>query len=143
MFILIILKYNYILTIFALIYFIVQSLIDSNSCVDTVIGSIILILCWINLVFAIFVKKSSLNAIFSSLIAYAIIYNAHIQEDVHFVLAKKDENASMDAIYFSIVTASTVGYGDIYPVSRSMRLLTMSQILFSTLIIGYLFNANL
>ena len=34
-----------------------------------------------------------------------------------------------DFVYFSVVTAGTVGFGDILPVSAEARLLVMSQIL--------------
>lgn len=37
-------------------------------------------------------------------------------------------------IYFSIITGTTLGYGDIYPVSNSLKILTMIQTL-STLIL--------
>ena len=37
----------------------------------------------------------------------------------------------MDCIYFSTITTATVGYGDIFPVSRAAKIVTIIQIIFS------------
>lgn len=41
----------------------------------------------------------------------------------------------LDSLYFSVVTVTTVGYGDIYPVSIYSKLLTMTE-----MVVGYLFS---
>ena len=38
-------------------------------------------------------------------------------------------------LYFSVVTATTLGYGDIYPITNSVKLLTMLQTLFTIILI--------
>jgi hypothetical protein len=44
----------------------------------------------------------------------------------------------LSAVYFSVVTAATVGYGDIAPVSEAARMLVVAEILCS-LIYGIFF----
>lgn len=46
-----------------------------------------------------------------------------------------------DAIWFTMVTLSTVGYGDIYPVTHAGRLITGGFILFTLTAIGFLLTA--
>ncbi|MGW7286433.1 potassium channel family protein [Streptomyces sp. NPDC054847] len=40
-------------------------------------------------------------------------------------------NTRMDALYFTVVTLATVGYGDIHPRGQSARLVTVLQILYT------------
>ncbi|WP_054691936.1 potassium channel family protein [Syntrophomonas palmitatica] len=40
----------------------------------------------------------------------------------------------ISALYFSLVTFATVGYGDIYPVSAIAKVLVMSEVLFSVIL---------
>ncbi|TDD64281.1 two pore domain potassium channel family protein [Jiangella aurantiaca] len=44
-----------------------------------------------------------------------------------------------DALYFSIVTLGTVGYGDVHPVGQEARIAAMVQIVFDLVVIGALF----
>jgi hypothetical protein len=48
--------------------------------------------------------------------------------------------SSIDALYFSFITHSTLGYGDIVPISQGMRFIT---ILHTIVMISYLFLAGL
>jgi uncharacterized membrane protein len=48
--------------------------------------------------------------------------------------------SSLDALYFSFVTHCTLGYGDIVPISASMRFIT---ILHTIVMISYLFLVGL
>ena len=43
-----------------------------------------------------------------------------------------------DALYFTVVTLGTVGFGDIHPVGQAARVVTMVQILFDLAVIGIL-----
>ncbi|SDT26622.1 potassium channel family protein [Jiangella sp. DSM 45060] len=44
-----------------------------------------------------------------------------------------------DALYFSIVTLGTVGYGDVHAVGQEARIAAMVQIVFDLVVIGALF----
>ncbi|MDA9555262.1 ion channel [Pelobium sp.] len=46
----------------------------------------------------------------------------------------------VDAIYYSFVTSSTIGYGDIYPITREGKLIVVTQILSSISFIVLFFN---
>lgn len=50
-------------------------------------------------------------------------------------LAFKDMNSILDSIYFSLVTITTIGYGDILPLSSTARLIVICQISLSWLLI--------
>jgi len=43
-----------------------------------------------------------------------------------------------DALYFTVVTLGTVGFGDVHPVGQAARVVTMVQILFDLAVIGVL-----
>jgi hypothetical protein len=45
-----------------------------------------------------------------------------------------------DALYFSVVTAATVGYGDIYPHSKTAKALVMAEILFALMYAVFFFS---
>jgi hypothetical protein len=63
---------------------------------------------------------------------YAILYGLlHAHDGSHFGF-----RTSVDPLYFSVVTGSTVGYGDFRPMSSSAKLIVMSQIL---CVVGILF----
>lgn len=49
----------------------------------------------------------------------------------------------LDSLYFSLITVSTVGYGDITPVSTLAKLLVMSEILFGLLYILFIISVFL
>lgn len=42
----------------------------------------------------------------------------------------------VDAVYFTVVTLSTVGFGDMHPTSQAARLVVTLQIVFNLLILG-------
>ncbi|PZF79641.1 potassium channel family protein [Jiangella anatolica] len=43
-----------------------------------------------------------------------------------------------DALYFSVVTLGTVGYGDVHPVGQEARIAAMVQVVFDLVVIGAL-----
>jgi len=61
---------------------------------------------------------------------------------VHFVIGQSDAAAyseainRMDALYFSITVLSTVGFGDITPVSQPARIAVSIQMVINVLVLG-------
>ena len=56
---------------------------------------------------------------------YSIVYGLlHAHDGSHFGF-----RTSIDPLYFSVVTGSTVGYGDFRPLSCGAKLIVVSQIL--------------
>ncbi len=47
----------------------------------------------------------------------------------------------LDGLYFSIVTATTLGFGDLKPVTAVGKVLVSSQVFFEVLLIGFFLNA--
>jgi voltage-gated potassium channel len=63
---------------------------------------------------------------------------------VYFVLADQFvgiENRT-DALYFSVVTLGTVGYGDVHPVGEAARAVTMVQIVLDLVVVGVLVSVT-
>ena len=69
--------------------------------------------------------------------AYSLVYMACCYDSDHWNGIDEDDDATdldkfFNRLYFSVVTFSTVGYGDITPRSRTARLLVTSQIVCNT-----------
>lgn len=79
---------------------------------------------FINLMISFSVINLSLNAIHNHL---------NIEQAFNFGSGLR---AIIDSIYFSIITMTTVGYGDIYPHTTLARLLTSAECLTSYLMLG-------
>lgn len=62
-----------------------------------------------------------------TLFAIIFVYSGLIYQVEHPVNAK-DFNTFLDAVYFSVVTMTTVGFGDVTPISEPGRLLTVLMI---------------
>ncbi len=45
-----------------------------------------------------------------------------------------------DALYYTVVTLGTVGFGDVHPVGQAAKILTMVQIVFDLVVIGLLLS---
>ena len=61
---------------------------------------------------------------------------------IYYVMGKEhlsDDLSFFDALYFSVVTQTTIGYGDITPVSRVGKTVAMIQILLFIYLIHYMF----
>ena len=84
-------------------------------------------------------KKRRINRvllnILSSILVFAILYFISGKFAVKFLGEKKKLNF-FDALYFSIVTQSTVGYGDLVPTNRLTKSIVMLQLLTIIAIIG-------
>jgi hypothetical protein len=97
-------------------------------------------------------------SLFSLILSYTMIYLALKNYDInsfYYIMENKETNLKNDSIvdyytkfiseffdmsYFTIVTLSTVGYGDIIPKSRTARFFVMTQILFGIFILSILFT---
>ncbi|MGW0553743.1 potassium channel family protein [Streptomyces sp. NPDC002926] len=64
---------------------------------------------------------------FLSLLIFSATYYALARNQGAFVGLQ----TRLDALYFTVVTLATVGYGDVVPQSQTARLVTMVQILYS------------
>lgn len=67
---------------------------------------------------------------------YAIEYE--LLEKFHkgsFLIENATENLSADLTYYSVVTIATVGYGDILPVTKWAKYLTMMEVLTGVLLL--------
>jgi Ion channel len=75
------------------------------------------------------------------ILGYALLYWPHLPEDFN-VDQKAQSGRGIEAIYFSGITFTTLGYGDIAPRSTAMRLLALSEALtgfgFISLAVTYL-----
>ncbi len=69
-------------------------------------------------------------------ISLLIVLSVHIFSATYYALAKQPGEFTglrtrVDALYFTVVTLATVGYGDITPRGQSARLVTVLQITYS------------
>jgi voltage-gated potassium channel len=75
-------------------------------------------------------------------VAFAAVYRIvdRVIPGPHFRLLGEDRAlAFSDAIYFSVVTLSTVGYGDILPLSEPVKLIALVEVIFGVtlLLVGF------
>lgn len=127
-----------ILLLVASVYFSIQVFVDTPTSLDIIVGLLFVVYCWSQL------RRHgrSFVVVLTSIVAYAILYSAHIDDEEHFIVQDKTKETELNGVYFSLVTASTVGYGDIHPVSRTYKLVVMSQILYSFITIVYFLAGN-
>lgn len=81
-------------------------------------------------------KMKNLFMIFLVNIVYSVVYLTFCYDDKHWTgMSESDTTPLFDKLfnrlYFSVVTFSSVGYGDITPVTQTARSLVMVQILFN------------
>lgn len=85
-----------------------------------------------------FFAKISFYAL--SILVYGLLYYTFIGADnFHFsgrsVKDKTESEKLYDLVYFSAITQSTVGYGDVYPTSPAGKFLVMTQLLVPFLVV--------
>lgn len=66
------------------------------------------------------------NKLFLNLIIYLLFTIIYLQNKNNF---NKKQLSNNDIIYYSLVTHTTVGYGDIYPVTNQGKYITSLHIL--------------
>ena len=78
-------------------------------------------------------------ALILSIILFAIIYYVIdlLTEEKQFN-SEKNQNFIWNKIYFSLVTQSTVGYGDIYPITLLAKVFVSIQIFVTMVLIYYI-----
>lgn len=80
---------------------------------------------------------------FSFALDYTCIYHANTESFAGFQESNSYTSSLFDFFYFSVITFSTVGYGDMAPISSSAKLLVIMEILMSFLILFFaLANIN-
>jgi hypothetical protein len=70
--------------------------------------------------------------------SYSMLYIAGDHSYSNFFSQHFD--SGLHAVFFSFITSATVGYGDIYPIHSLARILVLSQVVFSFIFIGLIFN---
>jgi voltage-gated potassium channel Kch len=81
-------------------------------------------------------KRTLLLLIFNfieSAFSFAVIYMAGNYLNVPI-------NSTIDAIYFSLITSATVGFGDLHPITKMGKLITVTQVMCSVSFIVLFFN---
>ena len=80
-------------------------------------------------------KLSICAAHFVVLIAFAVMY-AGIGMKKHFTMPESHKDGGIQsALWFSVTTHTTTGYGDILPLTHSARMLVMSQMICAFMLI--------
>ncbi len=78
-----------------------------------------------------------------NIIVFAALYRIidRFSDSAHFTVAGQLRDITFpEALYFSVITLSTVGYGEITPFSDSMRVLTSIQIVLGVLLLLFGFS---
>ena len=83
-------------------------------------------------------KRMALSIIvyFEIILNYSLIYSLLSAEQWNLKLAL----SMLDSMYFSVITMATLGYGDISPAGAMAKLLTMSEVMTSLIIIAISFT---
>lgn len=88
--------------------------------------------------FAFFTFYSLLVIVFASLYTVVDRFSAAS----HFVVHGKPQDITFgEALYFSVITLSTVGYGDIMPITDVIRVLVAGEVVAGVLLLLFGFNA--
>lgn len=77
-------------------------------------------------------------------IIYAALYTVldRYSSTPHFIVHGKVQDITFaESLYFSVITLSTVGYGDIFPMTDMVRVIVASQVVAGVLLLLFGFNA--
>ena len=92
------------------------------------------------LIFSQLFKNKYLSLYFVSVAAFGLIYWLFgTSEHLHFNKEDNDNSNNitfLNALYFSMITQTTTGYGDIKPKSKLMRIITFIQLALLVIYIG-------
>ena len=69
--------------------------------------------------------------VFALIYYFMFIYN-NID---HFFIPENESHSFVNALYFSLVTQSTLGYGDIYPISNVSKIVVMVHVFIMLIIL--------
>lgn len=84
-----------------------------------------------------FVVARSLEALVVTVIVYLLLYARFYASAASADPAAFSQPLDLiDALYFTVTTFATVGYGDIHPVSSSVRLMVTVQMLLNLALLG-------
>jgi hypothetical protein len=161
-------KNTFILNIFTIIISLLSNIKYNNPLIFLIIALGLVGASAFNIFFIIIkVMHNSIKiekvlfSLFSLILSYTMIYVALKNYDInsfYYIMENKETNIKNDSIvdyykkfiseffdmsYFTIVTLSTVGYGDIIPKSRITRFFVMTQILLGIFILAILFTKTL
>jgi hypothetical protein len=117
-------------------------IIEVYLCIDTLVY--ILSLIFLSDIFTapISFKRSFINIFFNFIevcFEYAVIYSYY--SFINRAFFSRQLQGRIDAIYFSFITASTVGYGDVVPFDWFCKIIVISQILVSLLFLTLFFSS--
>jgi voltage-gated potassium channel Kch len=79
--------------------------------------------------------QTLLTLLYLSVLGFALGYYVLAQSTDHQFAGL---HTRIDALYFTVVTAATVGYGDVHPTGQLARALVTGQIVFNLVFLGLL-----
>lgn len=82
------------------------------------------------------ISKHSSRYIFISLFSVIVIFTGSTLFYQYEQAANSGINTYFDAVWWSVVTATSVGYGDIYPVTIQGRVIAMALMIFGLALLG-------
>ena len=124
------------------IFYLLPIRLNNDSYLQGIIAGLMLLA----LAYAITTQLRKQERRFFDLVALMFVA-AHVCAFVCYVLAAQEPEqftgltTRTDALYFTIVTMSTVGFGDIHPVGQQAKLLVIAMIIFDLIFIAALGHA--
>lgn len=69
-------------------------------------------------------------------VIYAVIYKIMVTVNNETFIGLNQSSHIIDFLYFSVITVTTTGYGDIYPVTRAGKIVNISEIILGIILIS-------